>query len=161
MGKLREGEIETFMTAAEKVARIEPQGKGRDYSAEDVRSQARRCLHCDCRKAENCKLRDYAQNYGATSSKFKTQRQTFVQKLQHPRAVFEPGKCIDCGLCIQIASKAGEELGLTFIGRGFDVAVAVPFDRSIAEGLQRAAQRCVAACPTGALALKENLEADE
>ncbi len=161
MGKLKEGEIQTFMAAAEKVARIEPQGMGRDYSAGDARSQARRCLHCDCRKAQNCKLRDYAQQYAASSSKFKTQRRTFVRKLQHPRAVFEPGKCIDCGLCIQIASKAGEELGLTFIGRGFDVTVAVPFDRSIAEGLQRAAEQCVDACPTGALGLKEDLEANE
>ncbi len=161
MGKLKEGEIQTFMATAEKVSRIEPQGMRSDYSAWDARSQARRCVHCDCRKAQNCKLRDYAQQYAASSSKFKTQRRTFVRKLQHPRAVFEPGKCIDCGLCIQFASKAGEELGLTFIGRGFDVTVAVPFDRSIAEGLQRAAEQCVQACPTGALALKEDLEATE
>ena len=161
MGKLKEGEIQTFMAAAEKVARIEPQNTGRDYSAGDARSQARRCLSCDCRKAQNCKLRDYAQQYAASPSKFKTQRRTFVRKSQHPRAVFEPGKCIDCGLCVQITSKAGEKLGLNFIGRGFDVKVAVPFDRSIAEGLQRTAQQCVDACPTGALALKEDLEANE
>ena len=157
MGKLKEGEIQTFMAAAEKVARIEPGGAGMDYSAEDARSQARRCLHCDCRKAKNCKLRDYAEQYGASSSKFKVERRTFVQQLQHREVVFEPGKCIDCGLCIQITAKAGEKLGLTFIGRGFDVEVAVPFDRSIAEGLQRVAQQCAEACPTGALALKEDL----
>ena len=68
--------------------------------------------------------------------------------------VYEPGKCIDCGLCIQVASEAGEDLGLTFIGRGFDVQVAVPFGRSIAEGLKHAASKCVAACPTAALAFK-------
>ena len=161
MGKPKEGEIETFMANADSIVRVEPQGMGRDYSAGDARSQARRCVHCDCRKAQNCKLRDYAQDYEASSRKFKTQRQPFVQKLQHPLAVFEPGKCIDCGLCIQITAKAGEKLGLTFIGRGFDVTVAVPFDRSIAEGLQRAAQQCVDACPTGALALKEDFEAGE
>lgn len=155
MGKLKEGEIQTFMAVAEKVARIEPQGTGGDYSTRDARSQARRCLHCDCRKSQNCKLRDYAQKYGASYGKFKAQRRTFVQESQHPQAVFEPGKCIDCGLCIQITSKAGEELGLTFTGRGFDVRVAVPFDRSIAEGLQLVAERCADACPTGALALKE------
>jgi predicted molibdopterin-dependent oxidoreductase YjgC len=79
----------------------------------------------------------------------------FVQQAQHPQIIYESGKCIDCGLCIQIAAKSGEELGLTFIGRGFDVRVAVPFERSIADGLKESAAKCVAACPTGALAFKE------
>jgi len=33
--------------------------------------------------------------------------------------------------------------------------MAVPFDRTIAEGLKNAAAKCVSACPTGALAFKE------
>ena len=40
------------------------------------------------------------------------------------------------------------------IGRGFDVAVAVPFGKSLAEGLSMVARRCAEACPTGALALR-------
>ena len=85
----------------------------------------------------------------------------FVQQLQHPDVIYEPGKCIDCGLCIQIASQAGEKLGLTFVGRGFDVLVAVPFDRSITEGLKHTAKKCVEACPTGALAFKDRILASK
>ncbi len=70
--------------------------------------------------------------------------------------IFEPGKCIDCGLCIQIAAAAGESLGLTFVGRGFNVRVAVPLDRHLNEALARAAAQCVAACPTAALAFRDN-----
>ena len=66
--------------------------------------------------------------------------------------LYEPGKCIDCGLCIQIVEAAKEPLGLTFIGRGFDVRVGVPFDRSLEEALGRVAAECIAACPTAALA---------
>jgi ferredoxin len=33
--------------------------------------------------------------------------------------------------------------------------VAVPFERSIADGLRQSATKCVAACPTGALAFIE------
>ncbi len=72
-----------------------------------------------------------------------------------PSVIYEPGKCIRCGLCIQLCARAKEELGLTFVGRGFDVVVGVPFERSLAEGLRKVAAECAAACPTGALALRQ------
>ena len=40
------------------------------------------------------------------------------------------------------------------IGRGFNVAVAVPFGRPLSEGLRKAARRCAEACPSGALAIR-------
>jgi NADH dehydrogenase/NADH:ubiquinone oxidoreductase subunit G len=104
--------------------------------------------------ADNCKLKNYADIYQANPNRYKGDRRLFEQYSQHPDVIYEPGKCIDCGLCIQIASKSGEPLGLTFIGRGFNVRVGVPFNRSIAEGLSKVANQCVAACPTGALAFK-------
>ena len=55
----------------------------------------------------------------------------------------------------EVSKEMGEKLGLTFIGRGFDVRVGVPFDRSLAEALAKVAAQCVAACPTAALAMKQ------
>ena len=76
-----------------------------------------------------------------------------IEVIQRPGGIrFEPQKCIKCELCVQIANRAGEELGLSFVGRGFDVELAVPFGHSFEEGLARSAKECVAACPTGALA---------
>ena len=49
--------------------------------------------------------------------------------------IYEPGKCINCGLCIQIAAESQELLGLTFVGRGFDVRVGVPFQGTMDEAL--------------------------
>ncbi len=116
--------------------------------------ESNRCLHCDCRKADNCKLRDYSDLYNASSNRYKAERKLFEQQIQHPDVVYEPGKCIKCGLCIQVTARYGEPLGLTFIGRGFDVKVGVPFNRDILEGLKMAAKECVEICPTGALAFK-------
>jgi NADH dehydrogenase/NADH:ubiquinone oxidoreductase subunit G len=45
-------------------------------------------------------------------------------------------------------------LGLTFVGRGFDVRLVAPFNRTIEEGLQKVAAECVKHCPTGALVLR-------
>ena len=52
---------------------------------------------------------------------------------------------------MKLTELAREPLGLTFIGRGFDVRVAAPFNRAIADGLQKVAGECVKHCPTGAL----------
>lgn len=155
MGRLMDGEMETFLKCASDDQRIEPSGgEVNGFSDDEAREEALRCLHCDCRKADNCKLRDYAEEYEANSGRYKDERRLFEQHIQHPDIIYEPGKCIDCGLCIQIASKAGESLGLTFIGRGFNVRIGVPFNRGIDEGLKKVSGECVSACPTGALAFK-------
>jgi NADH dehydrogenase/NADH:ubiquinone oxidoreductase subunit G len=129
----------------------EPHG----FANDEARQESSRCLHCDCRKPDACKLRQYADLYGANPSRFDGERDSFEQHLHPANVVYEPGKCIKCGLCIQIASAAREALGLAFIGRGFSVRVGVPFHRSIAEGLEKVATQCAEACPTGALAFQE------
>jgi formate dehydrogenase major subunit len=120
----------------------------------DAAREARRCLSCGCRKADCCVVRSLATEYDVDVVRFAGQRRRFSQDLSHPEIIYEPGKCISCDACVRIAAAAGEELGLATVGRGFDVAVAVPFGRPLSEGLRHAAQRCAAACPTGALALR-------
>ena len=155
IGKLKNGEIEKFISSAGKPHRQMPLREGEGLTDQQASEEASRCLHCDCRKAENCKLRQCAQEYGARPGRYKSERRLFEQYTQHPEVIYEPGKCIGCGLCVQITAEAGEKLGLSFVGRGFDVRVTVPFGKSIAEGLKNAASQCVAACPTGALAFKD------
>jgi len=155
IGKLKNGEIENFIACGSKAHRQMPFREGEGLADQQAREEASRCLHCDCRKAEICKLRQYAQDYEAKPNQYKGERRLFEQHTEHPEVIYEPGKCICCGLCVQIAAQAGETLGLSFVGRGFDVRVVVPFGRSIAEGLKHAATQCVAACPTGALAFKD------
>jgi NADPH-dependent glutamate synthase beta subunit-like oxidoreductase/ferredoxin len=122
--------------------------------------QAARCLHCDCRGLVSCKLRRYAALYGADPRRYKAPRRPFQQDAQHAQVIYEPGKCIDCGLCVQIAAASGEKLGLTYIGRGFDVRIGVPLGHSLAEALTKVAAQCVAACPTAALAWKDASSAE-
>jgi glutamate synthase (NADPH) small chain len=161
IGKLKKNEIHEFMKVADSAGRIIPQVGAAGFSEDEARREARRCLHCDCRKPIDCKLRIYAQQYHARTSRFKGERRNVQIHSQHPDLYFEPGKCIDCGICIQIAAQAKEELGLTFIGRGFDVKVTVPFDESIASGLTKVALQCVQACPTGALSDKTSTDISE
>ena len=96
-------------------------------------------------------LQHWAQVYGADASRFRAERKQFEQHLQPGGIIFEPGKCILCGICVKLTEMAAEPLGLTFIGRGFDVKVGAPFNSEIEAGLQKVAAECVEQCPTGAL----------
>lgn len=155
MGKLDDVELEVFLREAGPEPRVPLARPVDGFSRHEARAESLRCLGCDCRKTDRCLLRRHAETYDAKQTRYKAQRGVFVQQTQHPDVIYEPGKCIDCGICIQIASAHGEKLGLTFVGRGFDVRVAVPFGESLAEGLKTAAAECVRACPTGALAFKD------
>ena len=158
IGKPLEGEMEAFSVEGSDSPRIEPAGGDRaGFSPDQAAAEAARCLHCDCRAADACRLRDASAARDARPGRYKEgARARFEQNAQHDLVIFEPGKCIACGLCIQIARREGEALGLTFVGRGFDVHIGVPFDEPITAALTRAAAQCAATCPTGALVMKDD-----
>jgi ferredoxin len=157
MGKLEASDLAQMTGPAGTVDRIQPLDHHTGLVEEQASSESMRCLHCDCHKAISCKLRIYAQEYGAKATKYKGKRRPFIRVDEHPDLVYEPGKCISCGICVRITELQREKLGLTFIGRGFDVKVAVPFNQSIKEGLTKTAHEVIKACPTGALAFKDNV----
>jgi len=92
--------------------------------------------------------------YLADPYRFLGRRRRFERDTSHSEVVYEPGKCIMCDACVRIAREATEPLGVALVGRGFQVAMGVPFDRPLSDGLREVAQRCAEACPTGALALR-------
>jgi NADH dehydrogenase/NADH:ubiquinone oxidoreductase subunit G len=100
-------------------------------------------------------LRQFADQYKADRKKYLVgTRKAMTKQFQHASVVYEPGKCIKCGLCIDITLKYNEKMGLTFIGRGFDVRIDASLGVTLSEGLTNTAKICADACPTGALSLK-------
>ena len=156
-GKLTEREHLEFLKEATDQKRTEPPGVlDRGFSPEEVKSEAARCMHCDCRKKDNCVLRDLSDLYGASQRSFTADTRIETEKhIQHDTVIYEPAKCIKCGICVRLTRKYGEEFGLSFIGRGFDVRIGVPFSESLAAGLKNTAAIVAEACPTGALSKKK------
>ncbi len=155
-GKLAEPEFSEFLKESNSSSRFEPAIKVAGYDLQEMQSEALRCLHCDCRKIDNCKLREYSDEYDAVQKRFAYNDRHMVRKaFQHDVIVYEPEKCIKCGICVRLTRKYDEDYGFTFVGRGFDVEIAVPFNKSMTEGLKKIAEKVADACPTGALARKE------
>ena len=159
-GPLHETEWDEYLKESIPHRRVEPAGGFlAGFSKEEAKHEAQRCMHCDCRKPSTCKLRMYAGEYGANRRRFAgPDRKAHTRCMQHESVVYETGKCIRCGLCVEITEKHGEAIGLTFAGRGFDVRITVPFNEATGNALTRAAVECVEACPTGALSFKNQEE---
>lgn len=153
ISKLSEEEMAELLAGATEGDRVPPaDAAGGAYSAEEARLEASRCAHCDCRMAHDCVLRDAAEAYEVKPSRYRAVRPSLEQDRSHSKILHEPGKCIRCGLCLQVAERAGEPVGLSFVGRGFEMNVKVPFGSPLSEALALCAEACADVCPTGSLA---------
>ncbi len=154
--RLAPEEYGEYLKESVNYTRTEPErGTYEGFLKEEAIREALRCLHCDCRKAGDCKLRIYSDKYKVDRKKYLFGERKIIKKyFQHNIIVYEPEKCIRCGLCVEITVKKGELTGLAYVGRGFDVRINMPFNESILNALTYTAGLCADACPTGALSRK-------
>ncbi len=132
----------------------------RQTEGESAQVEAARCLHCDCLKPVSCKLRQYADEYGITGPIRRHMPRPSIESIRVAGEVlFEAGKCIKCGICVELTRKSGG-VGVTLAGRGLashlDVPLSESWERVFASS--EIALECVRACPTGALAWRGDEE---
>jgi ferredoxin len=154
MGKLEPQELQILMAGVNPGPRLKI-GPKQQCTTEQAATESSRCLQCGCLKEHDCRLRQYAAEYGVQAAKYKGERRKFERNTEHPQVVVERGKCIACGQCVQITGQSSEALGLTYIGRGFDVRIGVPFNGKLVSALGNKAAECAMACPTAAIAPRE------
>ena len=158
-GKLSKDEIEGLLEDAQFVSRTKPvSGDTVGFIVGEAEREASRCIQCQCLKADKCKLRLYAMVYKAKQPKLWINKRKNVKRIKsHPGIIYEPSKCIKCGLCIRISQTEQEDTGFCFIGRGFNVEVGIPFNEQLKYAIKHTGGKCVELCPTGALVNKNNL----
>ena len=141
------------------------EGMNIESETEEVRSMRRFALelllsdhigHCrTCGEGrKKCRLLKYMTKYRADRHCFGNP-DAATTLLQSDQVVFDSRKCIKCGICTAITRRRGEEIGLTFMKRGFDTCIGIPFDEPLQRGIERSAEEIVAACPTAAFTWRE------
>ncbi len=118
--------------------------------------EASRCLHCDCRAASDCRLRDVAAELQVKNPRGKHTAYPIEKKINPVSGlIFEHAKCIKCGLCVRLGEKLTGQPTLCFRGRGYETIITEPLYHDFVDILNDAAREFAEICPTGALALKD------
>jgi hypothetical protein len=113
------------------------------------------CMHCDCRSADNCRLRDIADEFSVKDPRGKILNSPAQKKINvNTGLVFENAKCIKCGLCVRLCEELKEEPALCFINRGFVSIISEPLTEDFNNVIKTRSKEVVEICPTGALTLR-------
>jgi ferredoxin len=114
--------------------------------------EAESCMHCDCRAADDCRLRDFAQEFEIKDPRPKIINAPIKKKInQKSGLIFENAKCIKCGLCVRLCEDSKEEPALCFINRGFISIISEPIGEDFNNILKTKSKEVIEICPTGAL----------
>ncbi len=148
LGRVEESELKEWLK--------ECTGSGKRFGTIDdflsAGEEAGNCLHCDCRAAEDCRLRELAQEFGMKDRGNKVINAPVTKKINHKTGlIFENAKCIKCGLCVRVCEDRNEEPALCFINRGFVSIISEPLTAEFDDILATQAEKCIEVCPTGAL----------
>jgi len=115
-------------------------------------SESESCMHCDCRAANDCRLRELGEAFSIKDPKGKIVNSPIVKKINHKTGlVFENAKCIKCGLCVRLCEDSNDEPALCFIHRGFVSIISEPLTEDFDNILKTKSQAVIDICPTGAL----------
>ena len=117
--------------------------------------------NCDCTscsKSGSCHLQDLAMQFGVHGRMgFKDSRDPTEIDDTSPAILRDPSKCILCGDCVRACSETIGMGIIDFAHRGYNMRVTPAFDRKMNETKCISCGQCSAVCPTGAIAVKNQI----
>ncbi len=126
------------------------------FMDQKVIEEAKRCMECGCRDAHECKLRDYATEFGSSAETYAGAHRDFELDESHDSIVYESHKCIQCGNCVRLTEEEIGSHAMGFVGRGFTSRVKPALDVAMALVGHEGLEAIVDNCPVGALTLKSD-----
>ncbi|MCA9261548.1 MAG: (2Fe-2S)-binding protein [Planctomycetales bacterium] len=153
LARLSAAEACDFCEGASPASRMTPAQFAVGPTPDQVQAEAERCLACDCQSLGSCALHHYAQLYDCDADRYRGKR-GFEGRLEGERVTLEWGKCIVCGICVQIAGATPDAGGLAILHRSRRIRIEPAQGSNLDDALGSGAEAAVVACPTGALAWK-------
>lgn len=156
LARLTAGELCDFCEGFPNTPRIDDAVAADDMSEEQARAEAERCLQCGCPSLDTCLLHHYAAMYHCDARRFRGSGRHYEGRIVGDGVELEIGKCILCGICVQLSRDAEDAVGLAIQGRSMETRVAPPPGVSLHAALGSSARQCAEACPTGAIRCVRN-----
>jgi formate dehydrogenase alpha subunit len=113
------------------------------------------CMTCE--KTGECKLQDYAYEFGIAESPFVGEQHDYPVDTSNPFIVRDYNKCILCGRCVAACSDIQVTEALEQGGRGFGTKVIAGLNKALQNSPCVFCGRCVSVCPVGALIEKQSV----
>ncbi|MCK4294593.1 MAG: formate dehydrogenase subunit alpha [Planctomycetes bacterium] len=110
------------------------------------------CTSCDQEGA--CKLQDYAYRYQADEARFGLPERRPTERNYTTKSeaiLYDPDKCILCGLCVKYCEEVPMAEALTFAGMLDEMRVSTAFGTDLPESPCVLCGGCIAVCPSGAM----------
>ena len=119
----------------------------------------RECTTCD--KSGNCDLQRYSEEYGVREIRYPKLTEEEMQAIDamNPSIVRDPNKCILCGACVRACQEFQGHAVLGFANRGSKTVVQPMAGKKLSEVDCVFCGQCKAVCPTGALTVKNEVNA--
>jgi NADH-quinone oxidoreductase subunit G len=109
------------------------------------------CPICD--EAGECKLQDYAYNYGEGESRFTEEKNRKQKQVElGPGVIFDGERCISCSRCIRFCDEIAKDPELTFVQRGDSVTITTFPGEELDNPYS---MNTIDICPVGALTSKD------
>lgn len=121
------------------------------FTPETAEYEGNRCLECGCMDYHECDLFTRSNEFPVRPERLFGDKVKLPVQNEHPSIIYDPNKCILCGMCVRICDEVMDNSALGLVDRGFGTAMMPAMQRHLSDTSCISCGQCISVCPVGAL----------